>query len=78
MRLGQQEVEVYNEYFILENTKLKPTTLTERENIKPLRMLGKQNLSKSEKNIENRIHSIMNQRTTYDSGTPVAYTNIIH
>ena len=78
LRLGQEEIEIYNEYFVLENTKLKRTTMSERASIKPIRMLGIQNLSKSEKSIGNRIQAIMNQRTTYDSGSPVAYTNIIH
>jgi hypothetical protein len=78
LRMDQEGIEIYNEFFALENVAAKTRRTPNPENTRPSRMLGAENLSKMESNIGSRISAIMNQRTTYDSGSPVAYTNIIY
>jgi hypothetical protein len=78
LRMEQEGIEIYNEFFALENVSAKSRRVLTADNIRPTKMLGAENLSKMENNIASRISAIMNQRTTYDSGSPVAYTNIIY
>ena len=67
------EMDVFNEYFVVQGSSRNIQT----SEITPTPMMTTRNINKSESVIARRIQSIMNQKTTYDSGSPVAYTNII-
>jgi hypothetical protein len=80
LRLEQElgELDVYNEYFVIQNTSTSRQSRNSIEVLRPITMLETRNTSRSEASIGKRIQSIMNQKTTYDSGSPIAYTSIIY
>jgi hypothetical protein len=80
LRLEQElgDLDVYNEYFVLQNSSASRQSRNSIEVLRPTTMLETRNINKSEASIGKRIQSIMNQKTTYDSGSPVAYTSIIY
>jgi hypothetical protein len=76
--LGNKETEIYNEFFVLQTDSRSNKVSNNASSIRQVRMLRPENTSKSENVVGNRIRAIMEQKTTYNSGVPVAYTNIVH
>ena len=79
LRVGvDSNIQIYNEFFVVQSN-IGPTKAnTNTNNIRPARIQATQNSARTEASISDRIQAIMNQKTTYNTGVPVAYTKIIY
>jgi len=79
LRIGlEQTVDIYNQFFVIQTDTRSMKTGTNASNIRPTKSNSIQDVTATEATVASRIQTIMNQRTTYNTGVPVAYTKIIH
>ena len=74
----EQDYDIYNQYFVIENRPSRKNAILNPNNIRQPRSTTQQNLSNTENILGDRIRSIMEQNTTYNTGVPVSYTKIIY
>jgi hypothetical protein len=71
-------VQIYNEFFVVQGSNSELRGNSNTNNIRPARIQSAQSSTRVESSISERIQAIMNQKTTYNTGVPVAYTKIIY
>lgn len=72
-----ENTEIYNEYFALQLSPLRSKARENSNSVKPQRMLAVDNTESMQRAIDQRIQMIMSQKTTYSTGTPIVYSNVI-
>lgn len=69
---------IYNEYFVVRSDTLLQALRSNPNLVRPMNDTSVKAMANLEKAIDDKLQSIMSQKTTYKSGTPVAYSKIIH